>query len=227
MSSIEANSSTNTPSTTRRLFVWLLVGMAGIAAAVWGRQLLYRQTASSRFDPTPLPRVKHDAPYIKTPDEIAEAVAIQAETPKDGVVYDLGCGDGRLAIAVATRYGCHGVGIDNDLERIAEAKENAKKHHVEDLVQFEEQDVFKVDLSHADTVVMYLLPWMVNQLIPQLNTMKAGSRIISHDFRFDEMAIDKQVEVNTANGDRHVLYCYTAPLRRSIPRKGQPVFHTP
>src|SRR5438105_1483421 len=101
---------------------------------------------------------KPDVPYVPTTDEAVQTMLKLAEVKKSDVVYDLGCGDGRIVIAAAVTYGARGVGIDIDPDRIREAKENAKKAHVEDLVRFEEKDLFQADFREATVVTLFLLP---------------------------------------------------------------------
>jgi cyclopropane fatty-acyl-phospholipid synthase-like methyltransferase len=98
-------------------------------------------------------------------------------------VYDLGCGDGRIPIAAAQKYGARGVGIDIDPVRIAEAKENAKAAGVADKVTFLNQDLFTSDFKDATVVTLYLLPSVNERLMPKLQKeLKPGTRIVSHAF---------------------------------------------
>ncbi len=104
----------------------------------------------------PLPAQKL-APYAPTPQDVVERMLEVAQVTKADVVYDLGCGDGRLVITAAKKYGARGVGVDIDPERIAESRANAKKAGVESLVEFREQDALQVDVSPATVVTLYLL----------------------------------------------------------------------
>ena len=98
------------------------------------------------------------------------------------VVYDLGCGDGRIIIQAAKQYGTHGVGVDNNPERIREAQENAKREGVSDLVQFRVGDLFNTNVHNATIVALYLLPDVNIRLRPRLQTeLKPGARIVSHN----------------------------------------------
>ena len=167
-------------------------------------------------EPTVFDRDALNAPYITTGHEVVAAMVEMAELNADDLVYDLGCGDGRLVIAAALQ-GCRGVGIDIDPERIAEARENAKRQGVDHLVEFREQDVFTVDLSEADVVLMYLLPWMTKRLIPEFQEMPPGARIISHDFGLGEIidlpADDSHLVVDPTDQTRHVIYRWNLPLK--------------
>src|SRR5438128_12546882 len=98
------------------------------------------------------------APYVTTPLPVVDAMLQLAHTKRSDVVYDLGCGDGRIVIAAAKRYGAHGVGVDINPERIQEAQANARREGVESLVRFAEQSVYETDLRTATVVTLYLLP---------------------------------------------------------------------
>ncbi len=142
-----------------------------------------------------------DVHYVATPPEVVDRMLEIADIRKNDVLYDLGCGDGRIVIAAARKYGIQARGFDVDPVRIAEAKENAKKAGVEHLVRFEEKDIFTLDLTPASVVTLYLLPRLNVQLMPQLAAMKKGSRIVSHDFDMRGKAIPDLAEKITLEGD--------------------------
>ena len=123
-----------------------------------------------------------DIIYVPTPQKVVDKMLEVAKVTKDDVVYDLGCGDGRIVVSAAKKLGAHGFGFDLDPERIKEANENVKGANVGALVQIKQENVFSVDLSPATVVTLYLLPEINVKLIPQLEKMKKGSRIVSHDF---------------------------------------------
>src|SRR5688572_18659781 len=106
----------------------------------------------------PKPAREPDVPYVPTTEPAVEAMLKLAGVKKSDVLYDLGCGDGRIVIAAAKNFGTRGVGIDINPVRIAEAKENARKAGVEKLVRFEEQDLFEADFREATVVTLFLLP---------------------------------------------------------------------
>src|SRR5262249_18532882 len=108
-----------------------------------------------------------DVVYLATPQEVVEQMLKMAKVTKDDVVYDLGCGDGRIVVTAAKLYGCKAVGIELDKELVKQSKENAKKNNVGKLVTIEETDFFKVDLRNATVVALYLLPRTNVDLIPQ------------------------------------------------------------
>ena len=104
------------------------------------------------------PQREPDVPFVPTTEEAVAAMLKLADVKKTDVVYDLGCGDGRIVVAAAKTYGARAVGIDINPVRIGEAKENAKKAGVENLVRFEENDLFQADIHEATVVTLFLLP---------------------------------------------------------------------
>jgi len=147
-----------------------------------------------------------------------------AKLQKEDVLYDLGCGDGRIVVTAAKKYGVHAIGYDIDPVRVKESRENVKKNGVENLVKIELQDIFKVDLSPASVVTLYLLPELNVKLIPQLEKLKPGSRIITHDF--DMKGVDHEsVATIMAPHHRapfkdreHYVYLFKTPLKKT-PKK--------
>ena len=172
------------------------------------------------YDPSPIPRPTRNAPFIVTPDKVVDTMIGLAEISSDELVYDLGCGDGRLVITAAMRSGCRGVGFDIDPARVKEATENAKLHNVETLVEIKEQNVFDVDLSKADVVLMYLLPQMLRDLVPQFEQCPPGTRLLSHDFKIEGIQEDKTVEVHVSDTERHFVHLYITPLHK-LPEKSK------
>src|SRR4029077_7858730 len=138
-------------------------------------------------------RREPDVPYVPTTDEAVAAMLKLAVVTKNDVLYDLGCGDGRIVIAAAKLYGTRGVGIDINPVRIAEAKENARKAGVENLVRFEENDLFQSDI-HEATVVSRLLLTSVNlKLRPKLlQDLKPGTRVVSNTFDMGDWVPEKE-----------------------------------
>lgn len=186
--------------------------LAALAAAL--SAAVYHSAKTVRIDGSPLPQPWHNAPFIRTPDEIVEEMLAMAAPREGETLYDLGCGDGRIVVRAAEEYGCHSVGFDIDPERISEARENALRHGVQDRVTVIEQDIFTLDLTEADVITLYLLPRLNARLIPQLQQLRPGSRIVSHDFDLPGIVPDRVVRVPTSDNQLgHVLYLWTAPLR--------------
>ena len=124
-----------------------------------------------------------DVHYVPTPQAVVDAMLKMAAVTRTDVVYDLGCGDGRIPITAAARYGARGVGIDIDPRRISEANENAKLAGVTGKVAFLIQDLFTSDFEDATVVTLYLSPSLNQRLIPKLKAeLKPGARIVSHAF---------------------------------------------
>jgi tRNA G37 N-methylase Trm5 len=150
-----------------------------------------------------------DVIYVPTPQEAVDQMLEMADVKKTDVVYDLGCGDGRIVVTAAKKYGVKAYGFDIDPERVAESKENVRKNKVEHLVTIEEKDIFTLDLSKADVVTLYLLPSLNVKLIPQLEKLKPGSRIVSHSFDMEGIKPDRVVRDGST-----ILYKWTTPLKR-------------
>jgi formylglycine-generating enzyme required for sulfatase activity len=153
--------------------------------------------------------------FISIPQEVVEEMLKLAQVKKDDVVYNLGCGDGRIVVTAAKTYGCKVVGYEIDPECVKLSLENVAKNKVGDLVRIEQKDIFTVDLSDADVVALYLLPWLNVRLIPQLEKLKPGSRIVSYTFDMQGVEPDKVVRVNTGQDNvEHKVYLWTSPLKK-------------
>jgi len=138
-----------------------------------------------------------DVPYVPTPMPVVDAMLDLGKVAKSDTVYDLGCGDGRIVVRAASRFGCRGVGVDLNPERVKEAKANAIRSNVTELTRFEVGDVFEFDFSAATVVTMYLLPNVNLRLRPRLlKELKPGTRIVSHDFHMGDWAPEVTREVN-------------------------------
>jgi ubiquinone/menaquinone biosynthesis C-methylase UbiE len=135
-----------------------------------------------KLEPPP-PHRDPDVPYVPTRQEVVEAMLTMAGVRAGDVVYDLGCGDGRIVITAAQRFGARGVGIDINPTRISEARYNARRAGVEKQVEFKVGDLFEADIRNATVVTLYLLPEVNLRLKPKLQRdLKPGTRIVSHDF---------------------------------------------
>ena len=156
-----------------------------------------------------------DAVFVPTPRDVGEEMLGLAKIRKDDVVVDLGCGDGRIPVTAACKFGCNAVGYDIDEECIKLSLARVKEHNVEGQVRIVHEDVFKVDLSQADVVTLYLLPQLNVRLIPQLERMKPGSRIISHAFAMKGVIPDKAITyISREDGVEHKMYLWTLPLKK-------------
>jgi len=139
---------------------------------------------------------KGEVPFVPSPDEVIEAMlTLAGVSPKD-VVYDLGCGDGRIVVMAAKKFGAASVGIDIDPDRIKEAHEFAAENGVAAKVKFLERDLFQADISEATVVTLYLLTSVNIKLRPKLQKeLKPGTRVVSHQFNMGDWKPEKRVEV--------------------------------
>jgi len=145
----------------------------------------------------PKPKRELDVPYVPTPEDVVEEMLTMAGVKKGDILYDLGCGDGRIVITAAQKFGIRGVGIDIDPARIKEARANAEKAGVTRLVKFIEQDLFEATIGEATVVTLYLLPSINLKLRPKLfRELKPGTRIVSHSFDMGDWKPEKQQDVS-------------------------------
>ena len=180
---------------------------AHLIAAVLSVATALAQSAAPKREP--------DVPYVPTTDAAVQAMLKLGEVKKTDVVYDLGCGDGRIVIAAAKSYGARGVGIDINPVRIGEAKENAKKAGVEKLVRFEENDLFDAKIGEATVVTLFLLPNINLKLRPKLLAdLKPGTRVVSNTFDMGDWKPEKEFIVPDTEVDTylsHRLYLWIVP----------------
>jgi trans-aconitate methyltransferase len=170
---------------------------------------------SARKDPRTLrlhrPPPLRDVPYVPTDDAVVPAILRLAKVSASDVIYDLGCGDGRIVIAAARRFGAKGVGIDIDPDRIIECRENAKRANVTDRVEFLQTSFFEVDLSSASIVTLYLLPSLNIRLRPKLlSELKPGSCVISNHFDMADWQPDEIVPTHHRNLHRWMVPAWIA-----------------
>lgn len=157
-----------------------------------------------------MPQRKPDIGYIPTSQEAVGAMLTLAGVTEDDILYDLGSGDGRIAIAAAQQFGTRGVGIDIDPERIREANENAQTAGVSDRVEFRQQDLFESDFSDATVVILYLLPHLNLRLRPELfRQLKPGTRVVSHDFDMGYWKPDQVMQIQMP--EESTLYYWVIP----------------
>jgi SAM-dependent methyltransferase len=167
-----------------------------------------------------------DVIFVPTPQAVVDKMLEMAEVKSGDVVYDLGCGDGRIVVTAAKKYGVKAVGFDINPVRVRESIENVKANHVEHLVTIRQADIFTLDLREATVVTLYLLSSLNVKLMPQLEKLRPGSRIVSHDF---DMRGAKPVEVVDVNIERqgfgedayldsgHTIYKWIVPWEKETP----------
>jgi cyclopropane fatty-acyl-phospholipid synthase-like methyltransferase len=170
------------------------------------------------MDPATDPPAVLFVAFVETPQDIVDRMLKMARVTKDDVVCDLGCGDGRIVVTAAKRYGCRAVGYDLDPLRVEEARENAEQSGVAHLITIEQKDVLTVDLEEVSVVTIYMGTEMNARLIPQLSRLKPGARIVSHEFGLGNIPPDKTVEMTSRDsGRRHKIHLWTCPLRSANP----------
>ncbi len=183
---------------------------------------------------------REDIIYVPTPQKVVDKMLEVAKVTSSDVVYDLGCGDGRIVVTAAKK-GASAIGFDLDPARVSEARENVRRDGVAALASIRRADVFSVDLQPASVVTLYLLPELNVRLIPQLEKLRAGSRIVSHDFDMEGVVPDGHWTVmapefvndegysaykgggvsedkNNYKERAHEIYLWTVPLKRSATR---------
>ncbi len=170
--------------------------------------------------PAPLVAEGEDVVYVPTPYDVVTKMLKMAKVEKKDVLYDLGCGDGRIVVTAARKKGCKGVGFDINPVRIKESLANVKKNRVEKLVKIEKKNIFKLDLSKATVISLYLLPELNLRLVPQFNKMKPGSRIVSHDYGMEGYEPDEEISFTSReDGGEHTIYLWTVPLKKKSEKK--------
>jgi SAM-dependent methyltransferase len=187
----------------RRQFLAALsaAGAAGVAHAYDPSRILLAQGAAARRSP--------DVIFVPTPNEVVDRMLELAKVTAKDVVYDLGCGDGRIVITAAQKYGARSVGIDIDPNRIAEATANAKAAKVTDKVRFVEGDLFEADITEATVVTLYLLTRLNEKLKPKLlKELQPGTRVVSHAFDMGDWAPEQKAQVSAST-----VYLWRIPAR--------------
>lgn len=169
---------------------WLAVVMV---AAAWGQA----------------PKRAPDVRYEPSSPEIVKRMLEMAELKNSDVLYDLGCGDGRIVVTAAKEFGARGVGIDIDPQRIAESEANARAAGVTKLVKFRNEDLFEAEFKEATVVTLYLWPWINLKLKPRLLAeLKPGTRIVSHYHDMGDWPPEKEMEV-----EGHRIYMWRVPAQ--------------
>ncbi|MBX9759864.1 MAG: methyltransferase domain-containing protein [Beijerinckiaceae bacterium] len=186
------------PDITRRTVLSGLAGLGALAAAP-----AFAQTPENAVGP------QLDVPYVPTPQDVVDRMLEIAKVSAKDFVMDLGCGDGRMLVTAATKFGSRGRGVDLNPLRIKEANANAQNAKVSDKVTFEVKNLFDTSIKEADVLTMYLLPGVNLQLRPRiLDEMKPGSRIVSHAFDMGDWEADLRDEVGYSR-----IYYWIVPAK--------------
>jgi len=149
--------------------------------------------------------------YASTPPDGVNKMLELAQVTKDDVVYDLGCGDGRIVIAAAKKYGCRSVGVELRPEVVEQARRNVERAGVADLVEIREADILTTDFSDATVVAVYLLPDFNVRLIPKLNRLPAGSRVVSYMFDMPGVPPNEKAKWTKDDYER-TAYLWVTPI---------------
>jgi SAM-dependent methyltransferase len=180
--------------------ILVLAGLMGAAPTAPAQDLSWR------------PYQGYDVPFVPTPPEVVDEMLRLAGVKSGDVLYDLGCGDGRIVIAAAKRYGVKAIGIDIDPVRIRESNENAAKAGLAGKVRFLQEDLFKADFKDATVITMYLLTSVNLRLRPKLLAeLRPGTRLVSHSFEMGDWRPDKTSAVSTSFGDERDVHYWVVP----------------
>jgi SAM-dependent methyltransferase len=165
-------------------------------------------------DPETFKKKGSDAVFVPTPPDVVVRMLELANVKKEDLVYDLGSGDGRVVIEAAKKYRCKAVGVEIEADLVTLSRNKAKESGVENLVRFVHDDLFKVDFSEATVVALYILPEMMKKLMPQLNKLSPGSRVVTHNFPIPGVKPDRTVKVTSEDDDiERPLYLYIVPIK--------------
>ena len=185
-------------SSSRRRLPWSCVLAVVFGAAISASTIPAQQSSTASL-----------APYVPTPQDVVDRMLKLGGVTKDDVVYDLGCGDGRIVVTAAKQFGARGVGVDIDPQRIKESEANAKAAGVEHLVSFKLQDAMTVDVSPATVVTLYLLSASNVKLRPILTKqLRPGARIVSHAFTMGDWPPETTDEFTDSTGSMRSLYLW-------------------
>lgn len=197
----------------RRLLAAIL--FAALAGGTFAQTNATKATNAARPE-TNAPVKKPDVIFVPTRPEVVDKMLEMAEIKTNDILYDLGCGDGRIVVAAAKKYGIKAVGVDIDPERIKESLENVRTNNVAHLVTIKQADIFELDFHEATVVTLYLLPELNVRLMPKLAKLKPGTRIISDDFDMRGAKPKEVVRLNRTQDDdngepQNTLYKWVVP----------------
>jgi uncharacterized protein (TIGR03000 family) len=162
----------------------------------------------------PCERPITDVEYEPTPQEVVDALLRLAKVTSKDVVWDLGCGDGRIPVTAAREYACTACGFDIDPQRVKDSLANVRRYGFERLVTIQQRDIFTLDLSRGPTLVtLYLLPRLNARLLPQLRKLPPGARVISVAHRIADVKPDEHIVVDTELGEFDVYLWRAETLR--------------
>ena len=179
---------------------------AALAAALFLAAGLHAQDKKkNEFEPQ-VGQAGKDVIWVPTPDEVVERMLRMAQTTKDDLVYDLGAGDGKIAIAAAKKFGARSVGIEYDADMAKHAQGNVEKAGITGKARIVKGDIFVTDFSQATVITMYLLPALNLKLRPTILSMRPGTRVVSHSFTMEDWEADE-----TSSMDGRRAYFWLVP----------------
>jgi precorrin-6B methylase 2 len=154
-----------------------------------------------------------DVIWVPTPDEVVDRMLRMAQTGPNDLVYDLGAGDGKIAIAAAKKFGARAVGIEYNPDMAKHAQGNVEKAGVAEQARIQQGDIFATDFSQATVVTMYLLPGLNMKLRPTILAMRPGTRVVSHSFTMEDWEAD---EISSMDGRRAYFWVVPANVGRQL-----------
>ncbi len=179
--------------------------------------VVFTGLASHADESAAKPRRKPDVGFYPTTQDVVEKMLSLAKVTKRDHVCDLGCGDGRFLLTAAKQYGCRATGYELDPKLVAKGRAQAREMKLDSLVRIEERDIFTVDVSDVTVMMLFLLPDMNAKLIPQMQKMAPGSRVLAHEFDIPGIQPDQELTwVSKQDDSEHLIYVYSIPLK---PRK--------
>ncbi len=187
----------NQPVFLMRLKSAVMISLISNMRRLCGCHVFSRSTMSNR----------PDIGYIPTPQLAVDMMLSAAAVEAHDIIYDLGCGDGRILITAAQRFGTRGIGIDIDPERIQHCQQQAQQAGVCDRIQFRQANLFEVDFQDATVVALYLLPHLNLRLKPKLEQLRPGTRIVSHHFDIEGWTPNQTIYM-TQTEEESVVYLW-------------------
>jgi SAM-dependent methyltransferase len=213
MTSVSRHAPSDNTAPTRGKLAPGLPGAVALVVFLLGRAACVAQALEPEpADSVPTGRIPA-AVFIPSPQDVVDKMLEVAGVRENDVVYDLGCGDGRIVVTAAKRYGCRAVGFDIDPLRVEDSNANVRKNGVGNLVTIEQKDIFGLELRDASVITLYLGTRFNERLLPQLRRLKPGSRIVSHQFGIPGVSPDKTVTVTSEeDGREHTIHLWRTPL---------------
>ena len=177
----------------KRFFIFGLLGLC-LGFATQAQTL-----GDDQYKPT-VGQSGKDVVWVPSPDQLIDKMLRTAQVTDKDLVYDLGAGDGKIAIAAALNHGARAVGIEYNPEMAALAQRNVERAGLKDKVRIIRGDIFEEDFSSATVVTLYLLPQLNLRLKPILQKMKPGTRVVSNSFNMDDWLPEETIETDRGRG---------------------------